>query len=106
MDLRVLAAHSKAITAAGFEVRVGRYLPADLRLRGLVDIRAACEIPIISGDSPHFEWMRLTFAQMAGPTGDSVVPREVLQEWNDVYGQPDQVLPGMAMVGVWARRPH
>jgi SAM-dependent methyltransferase len=90
----------------GFSPRWGREIPGLLRDRGLVNISAVGEVPIVEGGSPVLEWLRLTFDQMMDhglafdvPGGGSY------EEWRRLIEDPDQWLTGVPIVAARGQRP-
>lgn len=95
-----------SIEEHGFSPRWGREMPALLRDRGLVNISAVGEAPIVEGGSPVLEWLRLTFDQMMNhglafdvPGGGSY------EEWRRLTDDPDQWLTGVPIVAARGQRP-
>ena len=106
LHLEVALAGIVPIEEHGFSPRWGREMPALLRDRGLVNISAVGETPIVEGGSPVLEWLRLTFDQMMNhglafdvPGGGSY------EEWRRLTDDPDQWLTGVPIVAARGQRP-
>ena len=102
----VVLAGLAVLEKQGFAPRWGREMPALLRDRGLVNISAVGEAPIVEGGSPVLEWLRLTFDQMMNhglafdvPGGGSY------EEWRRLTDDPDQWLTGVPIVAARGQRP-
>ena len=102
----VLLAGIVPIEEHGFAPRWGREMPALLRDRGLVDISAVAEAPIVKGGSPALEWLRLTFDQMMEHGLPFEVPGEhTYEKWRRLTNDPGQWLTGASIVAARGQRP-
>ena len=74
-------------------------MPALLRDRGLGNISAVGEAPIVPGGSPGLEWLRLTFDQMMTHGLAFEAPGEGgYEEWRRRTSDPTQWLVGVPIV--------
>jgi SAM-dependent methyltransferase len=95
-----------AIEGHGFAPRWGREMPTLLRDRGLRNISAVGEVPIVPGGSPALEWLRLTFDQMMAHGLSFDAPGEgSYEEWRRLTDDPDRWLVGAPMVAARGQRP-
>jgi SAM-dependent methyltransferase len=88
---------------AGFDPTWARDLPARLRRRGLADVAAESEVPLIQGGSPTTEFFRLSALAIGelGPSGG--VGAHELDRWDRLLEEPDRWFPGYPMVAAWGR---
>jgi SAM-dependent methyltransferase len=100
----VLAKVAAGLARAGFDPTWARGLPDHLHRRGLADIGAESEVPLIQGGSPLTEVFRLTALQLRERTIAAGVTADQLDEWNALLATPDQWFPGYAVVAAWGRR--
>jgi SAM-dependent methyltransferase len=85
---------------------LGRDLPALLDERGLLDVRADVDLPLVRGGSPMARFMSLSVAQLtpvavsrgADPAGLGTARAEL--------DDPARWFHGPAMVAAWGRRPE
>ncbi|WP_238164624.1 class I SAM-dependent methyltransferase [Kribbella pittospori] len=90
----------------GFAPRFGREMPALMRDRGLVDVSAVAEAPIVAGGSPGLEWLRITFDQMMNHGLAFDVPGNgSYAEWRRLADDPEQLLVGVPIVAARGQRP-
>jgi SAM-dependent methyltransferase len=90
----------------GFASRWGREMPRLLRDRGLVNISAVAEAPIVEGGTPGLEWLRMTFDQMMNHGLAFEVPSESgYEEWRRQTNDPDQWLVGVPIVAARGQLP-
>jgi 2-polyprenyl-3-methyl-5-hydroxy-6-metoxy-1,4-benzoquinol methylase len=91
----------------GFAPRFGRELPALLRDRGLVNISAVAEAPLVEGGTPGLEWLRITFDQMMNHGLAFKVPGEGSYEvWRQMTNDRDQWLVGVPIVAASGQLPR
>jgi SAM-dependent methyltransferase len=90
----------------GFAPRFGREMPGLLRDRGLVNISAVAEAPLVEGGTPGLEWLRMTFDQMMNhglafkvPGGGSY------EEWRRLTNDSGQWLVGVPIVAARGQFP-
>lgn len=96
-----------AIERRGFAPRWGREIPPLLRDRGLVNISAVAEAPIIEGGSPGLEWLRITFDQMmAHGLALELSGEGDYEKWQRLTDDPDKWLVGAPLVAARGRRPN
>jgi SAM-dependent methyltransferase len=89
----------------GFASRWGREMPVLLRDRGLVNISAVAEAPIVQGGSPALEWLRLTFDQMMDHGLPFDVPGEhTYEEWRCLTADPAHFLTAPSVVAARGQR--
>ena len=102
----VLAGLAPLELRQGFAPRFGREMPALLRERGLVDVSAVAEAPIVEGGSPGLEWLRITLDQMMNHSLAFDVPGEgSYEEWRRLTDDPEQLLVGVPIVAARGQRP-
>lgn len=89
----------------GFAPRWGREMPALLRDRGLANISAVAEAPIVEGGTPGLEWLRMTVDQMMNHGLAFDVPEGGYEEWRRRTNDPDQLLVGVPIVAVRGQLP-
>lgn len=89
---------------AGFDPTWARGLPSRLHQRGLADVGAESEVPILQGASPTAEFLRLTALQLRDLAVAAGATPEQLDEWDGLLDTPSQWFPGLAMVAAWGRR--
>jgi SAM-dependent methyltransferase len=95
----VVLAGLAVLERQGFAPRWGREMPALLRDRGLVNVSAVAEAPIVQGGTPGLEWLRMTFDQMMSHGIAFEVPGEGgYEEWQRRTNDPDQWLVGVPIV--------
>ena len=95
----VVLAGLELLERQGFAPRWGREMPALLRERGLVNISAVAEAPIVEGGTPGLEWLRMTFDQMMDHGLSFEVPGAGgYEEWRRRTNDPDQLLVGVPIV--------
>jgi hypothetical protein len=81
-------------------------MPALLRDRGLVNVSAVAEAPIVEGGTPGLEWLRITCDQMMNHGLAFEVPAEGgYEEWRRRTSDPDQLLVGVPIVAARGQRP-
>ena len=81
-------------------------MPALLRDRGLVNVSAVAEAPIVEGCTPGLEWLRMTFDQMMNHGLTFDVPGEGgYEEWRRRTNDPDQWLVGVPIVAARGQLP-
>jgi SAM-dependent methyltransferase len=101
----VLLAGIVPIEKHGFAPRWGREMPALLRDRGVVNISAVAEAPIVAGGSPGLEWLRLTFDQMMDHGLPFDVPGEhTYAEWRRLTTDSSHWFTGASIVAARGQR--
>jgi SAM-dependent methyltransferase len=101
----VLLAGIVPIEKHGFAPRWGREMPALLRDRGVVNISAVAEAPIVAGGSPALEWLRLTFDQMMDHGLPFDVPGDhTYAEWRRLTTDPSHWFTGASIVAARGQR--
>jgi SAM-dependent methyltransferase len=100
----MLAKVTAGVTRAGFDPTWARDLPARLHQRGLQDIGAESEMPLVEGGSPATEFFRLTALQARELAIAAGATAEQLDQWDSLLDTPAQWFPGFAMVAAWGRR--
>jgi hypothetical protein len=102
----VALASMPSLERQGFAPRWGREVPGLLRDRGLANLSAVAEAPIVPGGSPSMEWLRLTFDQMMDHGLAFEVPGEGrYEEWRRLTNDPGQWLVGPPFVAACGQRP-
>jgi SAM-dependent methyltransferase len=90
----------------GFAPRWGREMPALLRDRGLVNISAVAEAPIVEGGTPGLEWLRITYDQMMSHgLAFDVLGEGGYEEWRRQTSDPGQWLVGVPIVAARGQLP-
>lgn len=102
----VVLAGLELLEQHGFAPRFGREMPALLRDRGLVNISAMAEAPIVQGGTPGLEWLRMTFDQMMTHGLEFEVAGEGgYAEWRRRTNDPNQLLVGVPIVAASGQLP-
>ena len=106
LNPEVVLAGLELLERQGFAPRWGREMPALLRDRGLVNISAVAEAPIVAGGTPVLEWLRITFDQMMNHGLAFEVRGEAgYEEWRRQTNDPDQWLVGVPIVAARGQLP-
>jgi SAM-dependent methyltransferase len=92
------------VSRVGFDPAWARDLPGRLYRRGLQDIGAESEVPLIQGGSPATDFFRLTALQLRELMIAAGAVAEQLDEWNRLLDKPSEWFPGYAVVAAWGRR--
>jgi SAM-dependent methyltransferase len=92
------------VSRVGFDPTWGRDLPGRLQRRGLRDIGAESEVPLIQGGSPATDFFRLTALQLRDLMIAEGATAEQFDEWDTLLDTPTQWFPGYAVVAAWGRR--
>lgn len=100
---QMLAKMTSGAAGAGFDPTWARDLPARLHQRGLADIAAESELPLIEGGSPPSDLFRLVTPEDRDRAIAAGATAEELDQWNALLDTPAQWLPGLAMVAAWGR---
>ena len=92
------------VSRVGFDPTWARDLPERLHRRGLQDVGAESEVPLIQGGSPTTDFFRLTALQLQELMIEAGATAEQFDEWNRLLDTPTQWFPGYAVVAAWGRR--
>ena len=92
------------VSRAGFDATWARSLPDALHRRGLRDIGAESETPILEGGSPTTEFLRLTALQARELMIASGATDEQIDQWNEFLDIPAHWFPSFDLVAAWGRR--
>jgi SAM-dependent methyltransferase len=104
LHAEVLATLLAVLASAGVDWTWARDLPARLHQRGLHDIRAESEVPLIAGGSPRTDYFRLTALQLQDQVIAAGATPEQLDKWNNALDNPAQWFPSYGLVAAWGRR--
>ncbi|WP_431875011.1 class I SAM-dependent methyltransferase [Amycolatopsis sacchari] len=100
----VVLAALAAMETAGFTAKWGRKLPALFRARGLEDVSAVVEAPIVPGGSSGLEWLRLSIDQLIrGGHPIQVHGRGGYEQWRRKSEDPDTWLVSLPLVAAQGR---
>ena len=100
----MVAKLTAGVARSGFDPTWARDLPTRLYRRGLADIGAESEMPLVQGGSPATELFRLTALQVRDLAIAAGATAEQLDQWDTLLNTPAQWLPGYAMVAAWGQR--
>jgi SAM-dependent methyltransferase len=85
---------------------LGRDLPALLDERGLLDVRAEADLPLVRGGSPMARFMSLSVAQLTPVAVSRGADPAVLGAARADLDDPARWFHGPTMVAAWGRRPE
>ncbi|MCA1844995.1 MAG: methyltransferase domain-containing protein [Actinobacteria bacterium] len=92
------------VSRVGMNPTWARDLPARLHRRGLSDIGAESEVPLIQGGSPTTEFFKLTALQLQGQMVAAGATAGQFDEWSSLLDTPTEWFPCFAVVAAWGRR--
>jgi SAM-dependent methyltransferase len=85
---------------------LGRDLPALLDQRGLLDVRAEVDLPLVRGGSPMARFISLSVAQLTPVAVSRGADPAVLDAARADLDDPARWFHGPAMTAAWGRRPE
>ena len=100
----ILATIFAVLASAGVDWTWARDLPTRLLQRGLHDIGAESDVPLIAGGSPRTDYFRLTALQLQDRVVAAGTTSEQLDQWNNALDNPAQWFPSYGLVAAWGRR--
>jgi SAM-dependent methyltransferase len=103
---QALPAILDAQRSRGAVTDLGRDLPALLDGRGLLDVRAEADLPLVRGGSPMAWFMSLSVAQLTPVAVSRGADPAVLDAARADLDDPARWFHGPTMVAAWGRRPE
>lgn len=103
---QALPAVLDAQRSRGAVTDLGRDLPALLDGRGLLDVRAEVDLPLVRGSSPMARFVSLSVAQLTPIAVSRGADPAVLDAARADLDDPARWFHGPAMVAAWGRRPE
>jgi len=94
----------QAFNGAGVDCRWARRLPERLTVRGIEDVRADCDVPLVEGGTPEAELFVLTATQLRDAVLAAGVTAEQLAVFELELTTPGRWLPTFALMTASGRK--